>query len=569
MTLPITIDDIHRWDAGDVREVFDATRSQAEADFEAADGLATLPAFEDFGGDTADAARDSIGQTRRDLDSHGNEASAVAHAASIAADRIEQVKADLAAVENEALDANLIVDPVTNRVIPGPGFPLTVLNLLAVKDKMAELQARLDTVLAEANEVDDDLARAINMAIGQAPIPETPPLDLPIPVGKSPEEVHRWWDSLSEDQHNQLLRTRPEILGNLDGIPVEGRSEANITVMGHDIARVENATSALSQDEMTRYYNALEVRNALRENSADTGGTPTYLLVYKPEEFGGQGRAAIAIGNPDTADDTVVHVPGTGNSVAGTDWTADDGWLSGPDAANVYNETVAANGSDTTSVVAWMGYNAPDSLTDPQVGQTGYARQGGALLAADVNALAVTNQGDSHVTVVGHSYGSTTVADAAADSGMSADDVVLVGSPGTDLADSAADFHLPEGGDVYVGAASTDPVTHLGGPEQAHIPGTDITVALGQDPAIDGYGSTRFKAEVPGNDWPWADHSKYFTPGTESLYSIADITSGNGDALQDHGMTAGHRDKIGAFGIDTPIEFDPELPRRATSGHYH
>jgi hypothetical protein len=46
---------------------------------------------------------------------------------------------------------------------------------------------------------------------------------------------------------------------------------------------------------------------------------------------------------------------------------------------------------------------------------------------------------------------------------MCADDVVLIGSPGTDLADSAADFNLPEGGHVYVGAASTDPITHLGG----------------------------------------------------------------------------------------------------------
>jgi pimeloyl-ACP methyl ester carboxylesterase len=79
------------------------------------------------------------------------------------------------------------------------------------------------------------------------------------------------------------------------------------------------------------------------------------------------------------------------------------------------------------------------------------ARTGGQALAADVNAFAVTHQGaPTHMTVVGHSYGSTTVSDAAAGFGMHADDVVLVGSPGTDLAHSAADFHLSPGGHLCV-----------------------------------------------------------------------------------------------------------------------
>jgi len=60
--------------------------------------------------------------------------------------------------------------------------------------------------------------------------------------------------------------------------------------------------------------------------------------------------------------------------------------------------------------------------------------------------------------VLGHSYGSTAVAEAAAGFGMHTDDVVLIGSTGTDLARSAADLHLNSGGHLYVGAASTDPV---------------------------------------------------------------------------------------------------------------
>lgn len=121
-----------------------------------------------------------------------------------------------------------------------------------------------------------------------------------------------------------------------------------------------------------------------------------------------------------------------------------------------------------------MGYDAPDELPNLGVGSANMARDGGQLMAADVNALNVTHDGSpSHLTVLGHSYGSTTVSDAAAGFGMRADDVVLVGCPGTDMAKSAADFHLPPDGHLYVGAASTVAVTHFG-KGQVPIPGMPL-----------------------------------------------------------------------------------------------
>ncbi|WP_235677967.1 alpha/beta hydrolase [Mycolicibacterium sarraceniae] len=241
---------------------------------------------------------------------------------------------------------------------------------------------------------------------------------------------------------------------------------------------------------MNRYNNAIKAKEGL-DRTAGATGAPTFLQVYEPEAFNGDGRAAIAIGNPDRADNIAVVVPGTGNSVG-------SGWLGGDDAVNLYREAKWADPGRATSVVAWMGYDAPDSPVDPRIGTTALAHQGGQLLAADVNALNVTHEGAGHVTVLGHSYGSTTVADAAAGYGMHTDDVVLVGSPGTDMARSAADFHLNAGGHIYVGAAPSDPVTQLGALPQTPMPGTGWSVALGEDPALDGYGSTRFKAEVPG-----------------------------------------------------------------------
>ncbi len=70
----LTVAEIERWDAGSVREVFHAASSRAQAAVDAANGLATLPAFARWGGVAAVAAvaaTEAIGKTRRDLDDHG------------------------------------------------------------------------------------------------------------------------------------------------------------------------------------------------------------------------------------------------------------------------------------------------------------------------------------------------------------------------------------------------------------------------------------------------------------------------------------------------------------------
>jgi WXG100 family type VII secretion target len=481
-----------------------------------------------------------------------------------------------------------------------PGSPLdqyakiSQVNAMKIQQLAATNSVNVKALLAGFDTTDRALSQNLRTAVGGldgqpaqfgvgGPLPEAPPYDTgaEIPVGKDPKEVKDWWKSLPQDKRDQLLRDWPDKLGNLNGIPVVDRDKANQAVMHQDINRVAEVAAArnvtveevlahpdsygMNPQMMARYNNALKVQEALNTDHLKTGAQ-TYLQVYEPEEFKGDGRAAIAIGDPDHADNTAVVVPGTGNSVG-------SGWLGGDDATNLYNETKAADPSRSRAVVAWMGYDAPDALYDPRVGTTGLAHEGGQLLAADVNALNATHEGASHMTVLGHSYGSTTVSDAAAGYGMHADDVVLVGCPGTDLAHSAADFHLNEGGHLYVGAASTDPVTQLSAIPQIHVPGTDFTASLGDDPAMDGYGSTRFKAEVPGLTTPWGDHSQYYTRGNESLFSMSDIVSGHGDALEHDGMTAPHRrDDIltnlgDVFGV--PIPNDPELFRPGTTGNTH
>jgi Alpha/beta hydrolase len=428
---------------------------------------------------------------------------------------------------------------------------------------------------------DHQTAAAIEAA-QRGPVPEMPPGTLgdarvlPAP-GSSAPDVNEWWNSLSRSEKQALIGGHPAELGNKNGIPADVRDQVNRAVLKDDVTRVADAARShgvptadvmdhperhgLTREHIVRFFNAVRTRNGLTTTSGGTrpdGAThrPVMLWAYDPLAFRGQGKTVVAIGNPDTATDTAVVVPGAGSSVA-------QGWMERDDATHLYDQMVLANRGEPTSVLAWMGYDAPDSPIELRIAAPTLAREGGDLLAADVNGLAATHRVGvgSHVTVIGHSYGSTTVADAFAASGMHADDAVLIGSPGTDLANGAADFHLPAGGHVYVGAASTDPVSWFGqaGPipdlvnGRLHFP-LGLEAGLGRDPAGDGFGSLRFDAEAVGRDGPsFDDHSKYYTLGSESLRSITDIASGKGDTLADNGLLAQGRRQLH---VGLPHELD-------------
>jgi hypothetical protein len=415
------------------------------------------------------------------------------------------------------------------------------------------------------------------------------------PPGTSAEDVHKWWTSLTPEERQRLLAEHPAEIGNLNGVPVLARSDANIAVMTQDLSRVRDVAGrygvsvddvlrdpgkyGLSATDITRYQNADQTKQGLDHDAGDPlRPNPVYLFAYDPLAFSGKGRAAIAIGNPDLAKNTAVIVPGTSSSVKG-------GWLhdNHNDALNLFAQANAADPKNPTAVIAWMGYDAPNDFSDVQrISTPELARTGGQALAQDVNGLWATHLGaGQHVTVLGHSYGSTTVADAFALGHMHANDAVLIGCPGTDLAPNATSFHL-DGGHVYVGDASTDPVGMLGelNGVSKHFFGDDIPgqlfgrdPGLGTDPAADGFGSVRFRAEVPGSDGinPH-DHSYYYHPGSEALHSMADIASGHGDALESDGLTAQHRYQPGKVNIPglgpvgvgvpgSPAVIDPEWSR--------
>lgn len=166
--MTLTLSDIDRWDPGAVRDVFLAAQSRGQASIAAAKDLSTLSVFDSWGGDAAVAAKDSIAQTRQDLDDHGKSAFAVAHAASKAATGIDRVKADLKALRDKAASLGLVVDAATGRVKLDPASDKD--PIVRLGDAL-ELQKQLDAILADARAVDDTLADAIDMADGDNAIP--------------------------------------------------------------------------------------------------------------------------------------------------------------------------------------------------------------------------------------------------------------------------------------------------------------------------------------------------------------------------------------------------------------
>jgi hypothetical protein len=179
---------------------------------------------------------------------------------------------------------------------------------------------------------------------------------------------------------------------------------------------------------------------------------------------------------PADADVIVVLVPGVGTDLAEVGrLTADAGRLWATTVAHASADS-AMGGSATgrIAVLSWLGYDPPDNVVvglDPRSALVGAPR-----LAQDGSALRAS--GADTVVVVGHSYGAV-VASRAVSSGMAADAVVLLGSPGLGRAATGGITGHGTGQpamDLWVAAAPHDPIPLIGRSGLVHgaLPGRDV-----------------------------------------------------------------------------------------------
>jgi len=374
----------------------------------------------------------------------------------------------------------------------------------AVRDTAAAITAAL-ALAAEA-----DAATAGRLGELHTGGATTAPVLDPPSCTATPAEVRHWWEALSPAQRRWLLSTEPGRLGPLDGVPAAIRDLAN----------------RLTLDELPARLPGLD---ALRDRLSDGAGTRAYLLQIDPA---GEGKAVVALGDPDRAANVLTQVPGM---------TADLASYGGELARA---ERIAARATElapetATSAIMWLGYDAPDFVHEA----AGRARAtaGATALRRFQEGLRATHLGPpAHQTVLGHSYGSLVVGTAAARPGLATDDVAFVGSPGVGVA-SAAELHVPPGhvwsstsrSDVIQWAAvsprslAEDLAFSRAVPAGALLAFTrpEDQLYFGTNPSDPAFGARVFASE------PDAGHLGYFKPGSEALDALAAIAVGRGDVI--------------------------------------
>lgn len=258
-------------------------------------------------------------------------------------------------------------------------------------------------------------------------------------LGATPEQINAWWDGLTEEQQIALIAAHPDLLGNTDGIPARARDEANRTLLAQDLAilRLREADGTLTDEEADALVNAEAAEEALANLTGPNAVDPmtrepvqTQLYIYDLHAFGGDGKVAIAVGDLDTADNVSVQVPGLGTDAGSIGTHAER-------ALNVYSASRFADPYASTASLAWIGYDAPDNVPWEEGGADwlevsgeSAATEGGEELADDLDGLRASADGRSHLTLIGHSYGSTTAGHAATDHDIDVDDIVFPGQPG-------------------------------------------------------------------------------------------------------------------------------------------
>ncbi|WP_346073704.1 alpha/beta hydrolase, partial [Saccharopolyspora thermophila] len=308
--------------------------------------------------------------------------------------------------------------------------------------------------------------------------------------------------------------------GNRDGIPAEVRDQINRANIDDERAKLTEQKQQLreggvtddEQRELKKIDAKLASLTAIEETLA-RGDRQLLVLDSSGERL----KAAVAVGNVDTAKHVAVFTPGLTSTV--------DGSLKGYDddmqklVAKSKEQLKLAGEDPSVAAVTWIGYEAPQvsgELLDlagserDSVVSSQSARIGGEKLNSFLAGINESRGSDPHLTAIGHSYGSTTTGYALQKGGHGVDDAIVFGSPGVGT-DNVKDLHVPEG-HTYRMEAAWDPVADFSrfGKDPSHMDGfTDLSTE-----------KSKVGGEVTG-------HTKYLTDDSTSQHNLAAVIAGH------------------------------------------
>ncbi|MBF6066059.1 hypothetical protein IU500_33920 [Nocardia terpenica] len=474
----------------------------------------------------------------------------------------------LAIVDGELPFAGLSVDDDGNVTAPTlPSASSSAANSIAaglvqqaLHGHAAGFQARIKTLLTQFGDTENKAAQAITTELQLLDVyektPDGPPvraqvqdiLDGKTQLPTDPRQLHDFWQTLTPAEKDALYQ-HDQYVGNRDGLPAVDRDHFNRMKLQDELARAQ-AGDPTVKDKLDDLHTI-----------ASSVDRPDRYLLQLDTQSGARPHTAIAAGNPDTASHVATYVPGTGSrpSKMGDDLKR----------VAIMQDEAHRSGAKNPSVIAWFGYDSPQSPF-PDATQQHYADSAAPALDRFQEGLRVSHEGEpSYNTVLGHSYGTTVVGDAAAHGrSLNADAAVLVASPGATV-DHAGDFHLSGvphdevAKHVFATKADNDPVPEYanqrgGGLEHgiehwavarsvdSVLPGAGGFVAsltddgphalddYGPDPTGHDFGAQVFKSD-PGTSTPVIGyntqaHSDYWDPNSKSLRGMGDIIAGHGDA---------------------------------------
>lgn len=343
-----------------------------------------------------------------------------------------------------------------------------------------------------------------------------------------PVRVAAWWKALTLAQREELISRVPWVIGNLPGLPFSARDQANRLTLEYSLAH-QAELSPQSQRALKELFRVVR----------DGEGRPPVSIVAL--DLGGfVPMVALGYGQLDSAETLTWEVPGMLSDA--------DRAIPGWDIAskNLYEQQSrtlerVGRGAETTALIAFLGYDTPDlvSVLGPRA-----ARMGALRLAAELDGASATRSTNTPLKLhgaIGHSYGTTTLANAALLTKTTLGQVTFVASAGLDGRGltSFADLHVEKDASgvprVYTTLASADHLAGFGAEVSNRI---QPNPGAAKSPAVSMGGIHSFSSEGHGALKATGGHGilnesedGYFDLRTQSLSAVAWISVGETDRM--------------------------------------
>lgn len=404
----------------------------------------------------------------------------------------------------------------------------------------------------------------------------------PRPRDDTPETVLDWWAGLSEDEREGVMLADPLFVGSADGLPYRVRHRANMAVLEAEIER-RTALAAEAEQQMSSDTPAaakrrtqddqdlrglLKLRALLMPSTADqleqlrdgaaaalarisTPHQERFLYLLDPATY--PLKAAVVLGDLDTADHVVLHVPGATTTVD-LRLFREAAWMS-------HLRTEASRHVDPASVavVDWIGYQAPvDIAVRRPLGDSGvplllpgeaadarFAHEAVPALVRCARGLRVATQPGTRLVASGHSYGGSVVGLALAETDVF-DAAVVTGCPGLFTGD-AADLHVPTDA-LFAATAPGDLIALLGvfgGP--THQVRGIRSISARARPVTHPDGTRTLLLPTFG-------HEAYYNAGTATLHGIGAVAAGAIDQVRTTRRVPGAGTAAGDHAVVTALD---------------